>query len=1028
VVLVKPDPGTVIAAKYRLDRVLGQGGMGVVWAAERLDTGEKVAIKLLKEDDDDAEARRRFLREGRAAQAVQHPHVVTILEVIELEDGAPAIVMERLEGESLDAKLRRDHRIGLAELAHILVPVISAVGTAHAAGVIHRDLKPANIFLCRAVGDACVPKVLDFGIAKLTTLDDAAMRSTGITTTAVLGTPAYMAPEQVFGESDLDHGADVWALGLILYHCLSGVLPTKAENIGQVLKNVLAKPFDPLDQLVPEVPEDVSRLVARMLDRDRDGRPADLREVLGVLERYATSTAPAFGPPSGRPRRSPAALKKAPDAHAGFLARVERDRAPRGRRMHRVVAAISLVGALVGTSLLVQWLRDPRLRTPHEGATEVRPLPGTQAMTASPLADPSTTIACPVLDASGVDPPAGWLGAAAAAVACERARVVLGGRPERTLVPAELLDLPREPVDSFPKDPYGNPDARELSLAAARNRAAAYLDGRVVKQGSEFLVVLELHRADRTEISRAQGSGAALYAAVRVAMDPLVGPAMILEAGALDPHIAAWSGTHEVDAALGLLDLTFAFAHNAGGLTDECDRFKRSTSAKVGNLGLAGLSQCAHDVGRHTPEIVLEGRDGSPEAVAMRIHLRQVLTYRSEPGDADFLHRLWEHESTSWGRSLAAVTESCVIQPSDPKRASNMALAAVQAEPKNPDGLSCNPWGQLVTLADTAVAESSARAMQAWMPWSDISWFAQGQADRDPTRALIPLRRAYVLAPFNTQVAEALADKLLVAGDHGGARAVAVAVSSGGYPVHKLESDLLLLRVAASEARFGAALRLAQSAMEISSGDAGWVLAQRFEAAWRALELARILGRTNEIADLVVQRFIDPEPPVLDPSAFLVPRRIPVICAAASATVAVRCFARFRVIRGQLSGGITQETDELLRGSEFYTKRDFLAAARAWRPLLRGSNVLVSVLPEAMADTFERSGDFVLAEQVDRAEMSRAPEFNGATLAHVRTARRAQRHGDFAVARTLAKQVVDAWSVADEEVPAATDMRQLLLR
>jgi hypothetical protein len=314
------------------------------------------------------------------------------------------------------------------------------------------------------------------------------------------------------------------------------------------------------------------------------------------------------------------------------------------------------------------------------------------------------------------------------------------------------------------------------------------------------------------------------------------------------------------------------------------------------------------------------------------------------------------------------------------------------------------------------------------MPWSDISWFAQGHADRNPAQALIPLRRAYVLAPFNTQVAEALADKSLAAGERGGAQAIAVAVRAGGYPVHELASDLLLVRVEASEARFGAALRRAQRAMEISSGDAGWVRSQRFEAAWRALELARILGRTSELADLLVQRFVDPEPPVLDGSAFLVPRRIPVICAAASATVARRCFQRFRVIRGRLSGGISPETDELLHGAELYAQGDFKAAAKAWRPLLRGSDMIASVMPQAMVDTFEHSGDLELAEKVDAAEMTRAAELNGATLAHVRAARRALSRGDTVASRLLAKQVVDAWSVADEDVSAVTEMQRLLAR
>src|SRR5262249_7187531 len=156
------DSGTVVADSYRLDRVLGEGGMGVVWAAERIETGELVAIKFLK-DGADANACIRFVREGRAARTVRHPHVVTIFEVLELDDGSPAIVMERLIGESLADKLQRETVVELRELVSILVPVISAVGTAHEVGVVHRDLKPENIFLSRAGSEDTAditPKVL----------------------------------------------------------------------------------------------------------------------------------------------------------------------------------------------------------------------------------------------------------------------------------------------------------------------------------------------------------------------------------------------------------------------------------------------------------------------------------------------------------------------------------------------------------------------------------------------------------------------------------------------------------------------------------------------------------------------------------------------------------------------------------------------------------------------------------------------------------------------------------------------------
>jgi hypothetical protein len=356
-----------------------------------------------------------------------------------------------------------------------------------------------------------------------------------------------------------------------------------------------------------------------------------------------------------------------------------------------------------------------------------------------------------------------------------------------------------------------------------------------------------------------------------------------------------------------------------------------------------------------------------------------------------------------------------------------MAILAVLAEPKNPDGQLCDPWGQLMTMAyGTASANSVALAIQAWAPWNGNGWSLQALGAGDSGGALVALRRAYALTPFDGSVASGLADRLLMAGDREGARSIALEVRSGGHPVHELVSALLLLRVEASEARFGSALAGARRALVPSSKDAGWVLAQRFEVAWRAFELADLLGRAGELADVLYARFLEPEPPLLDGSIPAVSQRVSAICALASAPVSARCFERFQALRGRLSGGITPDTDSLLRGAERWARRDLAGAAKAWRPLLGGPGALASVLPGAMAEAFERAGDVELAERVDAAEMLRAGEFNGATLGHVRAARRALARRDRGKARALAEKVIAAWSVSDEEVPAVAEMRRLL--
>jgi eukaryotic-like serine/threonine-protein kinase len=1033
-------PGIVLGERYRLERRLGEGGMGVVWAAHELAGNARVAVKLIKDAAGDPSARRRFLHEGRAAAAVRHPNVVRILEVLELEDGAPAIVMELLEGESLRARLDRLGRLALGRLVDVMAAVISAAGAAHALGVIHRDLKPENIFLARMPAGDEVVKVLDFGIAKLTSLDGEAARSTGLTTGAVLGTPAYMAPEQVFGERDVDQRADLWAIGIVFYECASGVLPTRGDNVGQVLKNVLSRPFEPLDQLVPEVPPDLAALVARMLARERADRPADLREVLDLLAPHLSVEVPRFGPPvqttqgaapatahpdsATRPARAFAGLTDTepaprPDRRPPIALDATAPGSPAaGRRSRMTARAVggAAVIALAGAGWSV-W------RWAAPGAAPSRMVPASPA--ASPLAPLAARLACPVLRASGVDEPAGWLGAAAAATACERARVVLGGRPDRTLAPAELLDLPRGPAEAFPRDPYGQPGARDRTIAAARERAQAYLDGEVTWSTAGFTIALVLRRADTTVVAQAQGRSPALYAAVRAAMAPLIGPDRLPRVTALEPEIAAWARTPHVDDALAALDQTFAFVNNAGTLPDECQRFD-ARAGRLRELGPEGRWLCAITLGQGQPELALGDPDPSDAGRATRIRINFAAHSEARDDDVVFLRALFDREPTPRGRALAAGTEACVLPASRSQDARERAIVAVQSEPKNPEGGYCNPWELLMTLERSSIATDGAvRAMQAWVPWNSYAWLEPGfRAGAHDADALAQLWRAHVLSPLDAQIAGALAGDLLAAGDRAAARGVAATLRRGGLPIHDVGSELILVRVATSEARFGAAFAAALAQSELRAADTGWIRTQRFELGWRALEIAVLLGHPREIADALVARFLAPEPTVLDGNFALVPMRVPAICVFASTPG--RCFARFRALRPQLAGAITKDTDDFLIGAERYVARDLAGAARAWRPLLGGRMVLASTLPHAMVEAFEQTGAIDLAEQVDTEVMRRAGELNGATLGHVRTALRALGDGDRAGARRLAEQVIRAWSVADELPPSLAEMRQLV--
>jgi len=316
--------------------------------------------------------------------------------------------------------------------------------------------------------------------------------------------------------------------------------------------------------------------------------------------------------------------------------------------------------------------------------------------------------------------------------------------------------------------------------------------------------------------------------------------------------------------------------------------------------------------------------------------------------------------------------------------------------------------------------------MQAWVPWNSYGWLFQAKSPADGTNALAYARRVYALSPLDTYVASTVADKLLASGAREEARGIAVALAAGDYPVHRLASDLLLLRVEASEARFAAALSAAKRAMVASAHDAGWLQVERFEVAWRALQIGLIVGRAQEIADLVVERFLDPEPPPLDGAHIDVPLRLTAVCAHASPAVSRRCFIRLRTLRQRLSFSALPDADAFVNGAERYAKRDFAGAARAFRPLLRTPGPFVEVLAEPMVETFEHTGASELVDRVEAAVVDRSAEFNGASLALVRAARRAAKHGDAGRAGALAERVIQAWSVADEPVPAVPEMRRLV--
>ncbi|HVH42730.1 MAG TPA: protein kinase [Labilithrix sp.] len=285
--------GAVLEDRFRLRAPIGEGGMGTVWSAVRVADGGAVALKILKTAE--ADSLRRVLREARIAQRLAHPNIVRVEEILTPVDAPPILVMELLTGESLRERLLRVSPLPLEETACILVEVTRAVAAAHDLGIVHRDLKPENVFLEHRDGERVRVKVLDFGIAKVSA--PGAMHTAGMTRTgSVLGTPHYMAPEQVFGERDVDAKADVWAIGVMLFECLSGTRPFNGENYGQIFKAITMGTAPALETLRPDLPPELQELASAILDSDREQRPST-GTVLEVLARYAEAASiPSMSP------------------------------------------------------------------------------------------------------------------------------------------------------------------------------------------------------------------------------------------------------------------------------------------------------------------------------------------------------------------------------------------------------------------------------------------------------------------------------------------------------------------------------------------------------------------------------------------------------------------------------------------------------------------------------------------------------------------------------------------------------------
>jgi tRNA A-37 threonylcarbamoyl transferase component Bud32 len=319
---VDPLIGTVLAERYQIVRRIGEGGMGAVYEGKHTVLGRQVAVKVLLEKFlEKTELVARLLQEARLASAIGHENIVDVTDFGTTADGRSYVVMEFLEGESLAQVVIRDAPLAVDRCLRIARQVVSALVAAHDKGIVHRDIKPENVFLLRR-GEQDFVKVVDFGVSKaVRSRDDGAEMLRLTRTGMVLGTPLYMSPEQARGGDDVDVRADVWAVGVMLYECLTGEVPFRANNYLGVISQVLTQEVQPPSKLRPElgIPPAVEAVVMRAMEKDRERRYQQMSELERDLDRLLAGD-PNVGISETAPTLSPEPRRTSARWHLGIFA------------------------------------------------------------------------------------------------------------------------------------------------------------------------------------------------------------------------------------------------------------------------------------------------------------------------------------------------------------------------------------------------------------------------------------------------------------------------------------------------------------------------------------------------------------------------------------------------------------------------------------------------------------------------------------------------------------------------------------
>ncbi len=382
--------GTLLAGKYRIERVLGTGGMGAVYEAVHTGVKKRFAIKVLRAAAAAAsDGVLRFMQEAQAAARVQHPNIVDVFDVGEADDGSPFMVMELLRGRSLHEALG-DGAFSVERAVGVACEMLRALEAAHQAGVVHRDIKPANVFLVEGTNGTMHVKVLDFGVAKVAQGEEPGLTQSG----AIVGTPLYMAPEQFLAEKEIDGRADVWAVGATLFQMLTDRPVHHATSAAAAAAKVVSEPAPRVRSVRPDdVDEILDSIVARALSIDRGSRYASAASMLAALELHtvgASETIPGTGlslpsrsSSASRPGPTPKGPYSSPSAASEPRASVSTPHPRVSVGRHALLGLISgVAGALVTVMLLVRGTTSPPPAT-----TPLPPLPTAPDVARASLVD-----------------------------------------------------------------------------------------------------------------------------------------------------------------------------------------------------------------------------------------------------------------------------------------------------------------------------------------------------------------------------------------------------------------------------------------------------------------------------------------------------------------------------------------------------------------------------------------------------------------------------------------------------------------